>query len=228
MVGVSGTGKSGKLHYYYTCQKKRTEKMCNKTSMRRDWIEREVAVAIRNYISQDEVIEWMADSVIAYAKKHKEKSHIRILEDQLTEAKKSTKNLLTAIEQGIITATTKERLLELEAEQARITARLAIEKSNILDISKDDIISSLEAYRYGDVENKTYQAKLFKTFLIEVYLYDKDLRLVFDFTGKRHSIKIPLNFDIDNIEKSADATCSYKLPFGLPTKKGYHFGVLFL
>ena len=65
MVGVSGTGKSGKLHYYYICQKKRMEKSCDKATVRRDTIEREVAVAIRDYIMRDDVLEWIADSAIS-------------------------------------------------------------------------------------------------------------------------------------------------------------------
>ena len=38
MVGVSGTGKSGKLHHYYTCKKKLSEKDCDKTPVRRDHV----------------------------------------------------------------------------------------------------------------------------------------------------------------------------------------------
>ena len=36
MVGISGTGKSGKLHYYYQCQKRRAEKTCKKEHVRRN------------------------------------------------------------------------------------------------------------------------------------------------------------------------------------------------
>lgn len=202
MVGMSGTGKLGKLHYYYSCQNRRTEKTCDKDNVRRDWIEEQVANAIREYILKDDVIKWIADSVHEYGKKRKSQSQISLLEGQLADNKKAIKNLLAAIEAGIITATTKERLLELETEQSKISARLAIEKADVPEVAKEDVIAWLESFRAGDINDKKYQAKLFDTFLISVYLYDNKLKLVFNFSGKKNTVNIPLDASVvDSIEK---------------------------
>lgn len=217
MTGMSGTGKLGKLHYYYICQKKRVEKACDKETVRRDWIEEQVAAAIKGYIMQDEVIEWMADSVIKYAKKHKENNKIDILQAQLTTVKKASKNILSAIEQGIITNTTKDRLIELEAEESRILSQLRVEHADILDVSKDDIMLGLLSYRDGNPNDKKYQAKLFNAFLISVYLYDNDLKVVFNYSGKKQSIKVPLGASVvDNIDKHSMSECSFKPSFAPP------------
>ncbi len=217
MTGISGTSKQGRLHYYYICQKKRTEKTCDKETVRRDWIEEQVAAAIKEYILRDDVIEWIADSVTEYSRKRKDQSQIALLEKQLAENKKATKNLLTAIEQGIITATTKERLLELETEQAKISARLAVEKSEVPEVDKDDIIVWLESFRSGDITDKKYQSKLFNTFLVAVYLYDNDLKIEFSFTGKRNTIKVPLDASIvDNVDKDSMSECSFKPSYAPP------------
>jgi len=216
MVGMSGTGKSGKPHYYYICQRKRIEKTCDKETVRRDLIEEHVAAAIKEYILKDDVIKWIADSVHEYAKKQKNKSQISILENQLSDIKKAIKNLLAAIEVGIITTTTKERLLELETEQSKIAARLAIEKAEVPEVSKEDVIAWLESFREGSITNKAYQAKLFNTFLVAVYLYDNRLKIVFNITGKKNTINYPIDNISDNIDKNTVEGCSYKLPFGLP------------
>lgn len=217
MVGVSGTGKSGKLHYYYICQKKRMEKSCDKATVRRDTIEREVAVAIRDYIMRDDVLEWIADSAMKFAKEYREQTCVGTLEAQLADNKRATKNLLTAIEQGIITPTTKERLLELEREQAVLVSRLAEEQASLLDYSRDDIISAMSLYRNGDVENKGYQAKLFDAFLVAVYLYDDHFKLEFNITGKKNFVDVPLDASlVDSIESNTPAGCSYKVSFGPP------------
>lgn len=209
MVGTSGTGKLGKVHYYYICQKKRTEKTCDKDTVRRNWIEQKVADAIREYLLKDDVIKWIADSVSEYSKKRKNQSQIGILESQLSENKKAIKNLLAAIEAGIITASTKERLLELEAEQSRLSSRLAIEKEEVPEISKEDVIAWLESFRDGDVNDKKYQAKLFNTFLIAVYLYDKKIKIAFNFSGKKNTIQVPLDATtVDNIDNDAPEGCS--------------------
>lgn len=217
MVGISGTSKTGALHYYYTCQKKRTEKTCDKANVRRNEIERTVAQAIRDYALQDDVIEWIADSTVAYNKRQEEATHVSILEDELVETQRSIKNIMAAIERGIITETTKGRLLELESEQALLTAKIAAERADIVTISREDIVAGLGMFRDGDVANKKYQAKLFDTFLVAVYVYDDDLKIVFSFSGNKNTVRIPLDASmLDNIENSVSGQCSFKGSSGPP------------
>ena len=204
MTGISGTGRTGKLHYYYVCQKRRAEKTCDKKNVRRDDIEKIVAMAIREQILQDDVIEWIADSTINYNKRKEEAGHIGILKDQLDETNRSIKNIMSAIEQGIITETTKSRLMELEGERSSIEAKIAVAKSDIIEISRDDLIAGLEMYRDGDVSDKKYQARLFDTFLVAVYVYDDELKIVFSFTGKKNTVRVPLDASaIDDVGNSA-------------------------
>ena len=162
-----------------------------------------MAMAIRQYILRDDVIEWIAESVHQYGKKRKNESELGILEEQLRDVKKAIKNLLAAIEAGIITETTKSRLLELEGEQSKLSARIAITKSEIPEVNKEDIIVWLESFRDGEIRSKKYQAKLFDTFLLAVYLYEDNIKLVFNFTGKNSFVDVPIDTDvIDNIEKN--------------------------
>ena len=210
MVGISGTGRSGKLHYYYVCQKHRTEKTCDKKNVRRDEIELQVAQAIKDYALKDDVIEWIADSTVAYNERKEAESKVGILEDQLAGTERGIKNIMSAIEQGIITETTKSRLVELESERATIKAKIAAARADIVTVSRDDIISGLEMFRDGDVYDKKYQARLFDTFLVAVYVYDDDLRLVFSFSGNKNTIQIPIESAVNAVENNA-AECSFKL-----------------
>jgi site-specific DNA recombinase len=217
MVGVSGTGKSGKLHHYYVCQQRRTAKTCDKGAVRRDWLEQEVATSIKVYLLNDEVIHWIANTVMEYQKKNKDRPQIVALEKQLAQNKKAITNMLAAIEQGIITPSTKERLMELESEQVKIEARLAVERAEIPDVTKEDVVAWLELFRDGDINDKAFQAKLFDMFLVAIYLYDNNFKLVFNFTGKKKSIRVPLQHSvIDNVGNNGASDCSYRLPLGLP------------
>ena len=210
MTGVSGTGRSGNLHYYYVCQKRRTEKACDKKNVRRDEIELQVAQAIKDYALKDDVIEWIADSTVAYNERKEAESKVGILEDQLAGTEHGIKNIMSAIEQGIITETTKSRLVELESERATIKANIAAARADIVTVSRDDIISGLEMFRDGDVHDKKYQARLFDTFLVAVYAYDDDLRLVFSFSGNKNTIQIPIESAVNAVENN-EAECSFKL-----------------
>ena len=139
MTGVSGTGRSGNLHYYYVCQKRRTEKTCDKKNVRRDEIELQVAQAIKDYALKDDVIEWIADSTVAYNERKEAESKVGILEDQLAGTEHGIKNIMSAIEQGIITETTKSRLVELESERAAIKANIAAARADIVTVSRETL-----------------------------------------------------------------------------------------
>ena len=217
MIGMSGTSHTSEKHYYYTCQKKRVNKACCKKNIQRDAIEEAVARAIKQYALQNNVIEWIADSTVEYFRKKEEESHISILEDELAEAKRAAKNIMTAIEQGIITSTTKSRLLEVEERQAQLTAQIASERADIIAVNREDMIAGLEVFREGDVTDKQFQAKLFDTFLVAVYLYDDDMKIVFSFSGDKNTLRLKLDPDI--LGSTVDRVVlkgSHKLSFGPP------------
>ena len=215
MIGISGTSKSGHLHYYYQCQRRHAEKSCHKANVRRDVIEQAVANAIRSYILQDDVMEWIADSAIQFAREYREQSSVGSLEAQLADNKRAVKNLLSAIEQGIITESTKGRLLELEREQAVLASKLAEENAALLNFSRDDVISALTAYRDGDIQDKRFQAKLFDALLVAVYLYDDHFKIEFNITGKGRYVDSVLSADaVDDIENNAEARVRLRSPLG--------------
>lgn len=206
MTGVSGTGRSGNLHYYYVCQKRRTEKTCEKKNLRRDDIELQVAKAIKRRTLEDDTINWIADSVVEYSQHQESASGIGLLEDQLKDTQRSIKNLMAAIEQGIITPTTKARLMELEKEQSDIDRKITMAKADVIPVNRDQLVGWLKKLQAGDVHDKKYQAELFDTFLIAVYVYDNPdgqdyMKVVFNYAGSKNTVEIPLDPSvIDNVE----------------------------
>ncbi|WP_373222318.1 recombinase family protein [Flavonifractor plautii] len=206
MTGISGTSRSGNLHYYYVCQKRRTEKTCEKKNLRRDDIELQVAKAIKRRTLDDDTINWIADSVVEYSQHQESASGIGLLEDQLKDTQRSIKNLMAAIEQGIITPTTKARLMELEKEQSDIDRKITMAKADVIPVNRDQLVGWLKKLQAGDVHDKKYQAELFDTFLIAVYVYDNPdgqdyMKVVFNYAGSKNTVEIPLEPSvIDNVE----------------------------
>lgn len=185
MVGVSGTSKAGELHYYYACQKRRLEHACEKKPVRRDVIEKAVARAIMMYCLDDNTIDFIVDSTIAYFKQKEHELHIEAMETELAAIDRSISNLMKALEAGIITPTTRSRLLDLEDQQAKLSAKISIAKADRVEINRDDLVAGLRVFHTGNIDDKKFLEKLFNTFLIAVYLYDDNhLKIVFSFTGK--------------------------------------------
>lgn len=204
MVGVSGTAKSGNPYYYYVCQGKRKHKTCHKKNVPRQPIEDAVAHAIYDYALQDDMIDWIAEQTIQWQRKQRDNSPIPGLQSRLTDTKKAIANILSAIEQGVFTASTKDRLLELEEQQKHLTYQIEEENSKLTDIQKEDLIAALHSFRDGNISSQKFRAKLFDTFLRAVYAYDDELKIVFSYSKDKNTVQIP--FDLDELSK-----CSYKL-----------------
>lgn len=200
MVGSSGTGKHGELHYYYTCNDRRTGGSCKKKNVKRDWIEQKIAELTKNIVLQDDVIEWIADNALEFQLQARRSVEVTTMESRLSEARKSAKNIVTAIEQGIFTASTKSRLLELEEEITKLERSLAVARSMNQPVEKDRIIYSLEKLREGDITNKSFQAKLINTFVKAVYLWDDKIRIDYFYSGKKNSV----TFEISSADGAAD------------------------
>ncbi|MCD8004682.1 MAG: recombinase family protein [Oscillospiraceae bacterium] len=216
MIGLTGTSKTGDLHYYYVCQNHRAHS-CEKKNVRRDETEDMVARAIMDYCLRDDIIELIADKTVAYNNRRQAEAGVALLEAELAEAQTATKNVLKAIEQGIVTDTTKARLLELESKQADLRGKIAAARADIVEIDKDELITGLKLFRNGDIKDKKFQARLFDTFLVAVYLYDDSFKLVFSFTGNKNSIDLPLG---DLIDSPPDDDFCEKVR--LDASQGYH------
>ena len=117
------------------------------------------------------------------------------MEAELAEDRKATKNIMAAIEQGIFTATTKSRLLELEADIASLEQSIrdakAISEGKLLE--KERVVYFLTSLREGNLHSKTYQKRLIDTFVRAVYLWDDRIGIDYYYAGKDSMVKYSLS-----------------------------------
>lgn len=201
MIGMSGTSKNGNSHYYYVCNEKRIGGSCNKKAIRRDFLEKEIAKAIRHYILRPNVMEWIVQQVLDFQKADVRQSEIANLQNEYKQVKKAIANVMLAIDQGIITASTKEHLQELESNRTKLEAKITIAQSEAgKAVTKEELLAYLEHFRAGNIEDKTCQKELFDAFVKAVYLYDDHITLTFDINdGTAEDVKININ----EIEKNS-------------------------
>ncbi|MCL1828098.1 MAG: hypothetical protein FWG32_01235 [Oscillospiraceae bacterium] len=83
-----------------------------------------------------------------------------------------TERLIAAIEAGVVTETTKSRLVELEAERANIEKGITKEKIATPHLDRDQVVFFLERFRDADMGEDKHRERLVKTFLNSVFLYD--------------------------------------------------------
>lgn len=203
MVGTCGTSHNGTRYSYYICQGRKPHG-CKKKNEPKDDLELIVARYTRDIVLQDEFISWLADSAVEFQKQAVEQSGLGRLKREKAEKEKAVSNILTAIEQGIFTSSTKDRLLELEAEIARLTSEIASAERATAPIDRDRLIFALTQFRSEDVSSKKYQKILIRTFIKSVYVWDDRIEIDYFYTSDgRVTLPLPSSVKIDFAPPSA-------------------------
>ena len=110
-------------------------------------------------------------------------------------------NLLNAIQQGILTKSTKTRLEELEATKEDLEIKIANEKIAKPRISPDFVTFWLHKFRKLDVRQQSQCKMLIDAFVNAIYLYDDKLVLAFNYKDGTRTITLD---DVKESTKKAD------------------------
>ena len=179
MTGESGTGRSGTVHRYYKCNGAKYKHTCDKKTVKKDWIENLVIKYTREMMMSDNVLEDIAG--IVFRNFQKENPVIQLLKQRLSETETALNNLLKAIEEGIITSTTKQRMLELEHTRDEINLKLIKEEMKKPTITKEGLKLWLKQIQTMSLETKEHKQRLIDCFVNAVYLYDDKLVITFNY-----------------------------------------------
>lgn len=198
MVGTSGHGRSGRKYNYYICGAKKRRQGCKKENVAQDWIEEVVLTYTMEVVLQDDTIQEIADGVMDFLAREAADDGVLVsLEARLAEVKTSVKNLMKAIEAGIITKATTERMMELENERVELEDAIAIEKIKEPEIERDQVVFFLEKFRDGDLNDPAFRLRLVEAFVSSVYLWDDGrIDINYNYTGQGSKVSLDQAADI--------------------------------
>lgn len=200
MVGESGTGRSGQVHRYYKCVSAKHKKGCDKKSVKKEWIENIVIDQIQRIILDDELIERLADMAL---ERQGINTTLPILHQQYAETERSINNFLNAIQQGIITESTKQRLEELEQLKSEISVQIAKEEIKQPTLSRDQILFWFYRLRKMNVKKLEHRRRLIDSFINSIYLYDDHMVITFNYKDSAKTITFE---EIENTINGSDLT----------------------
>lgn len=185
MVGESGTGKHGELHYYYICStKKHKRSACDKQIVRKEWIENLVVSETVKHILQPDKIALIAKRCAELsAKENSQNDELKYLQKQLSETDKAINNLVAAIEQGIFSKTTQSRLSELEAAKEKLEFEIdtcMIQQPTLTEKHITFMLSQFQRETSDTLEE--YNENIIDCFVNSVYLYDDKLIVTYNLT----------------------------------------------
>ena len=206
LCGESGTSRTGVVHYYkcVSVKKKRTE--CHKKPVKKDWIEDLVISETMKMVMDDAAIE----AIVSMLMDLQERGNVNVplYEQQLRETETAINNLLNAIQQGILTRSTKERLEELEARRDELETKLACEKLAKPKVSAEFMTFWLHRFRKLDARQKSHRKMLIDTFINAIFLYDDKLVLTFNYKEGAKTITFADLQDVINQKSGSDLDCS--------------------
>lgn len=188
MVGESGKSHTGAMHYYYKCSGAKRLKDCDKKAVRKDWIERVVVRLTMQRVMDEEKINRLIDAILVM--QEQEDTTTPALRSQLAETESSIGNILKAIEQGIFTPSTKQRLDELEARKEEILVNIQTAELQKPKLTREQMAAWFEQFRHGDPANCEFQKRLIDTFVNAVYVFDDKLVLTYNYQYGTQTISL--------------------------------------
>lgn len=180
MTGTAGTGKSGVRHYYYICNNRRAKK-CDKKNVRLDLIEEAVLQSALDVLTDDNISYISAEVERRCSENSGNKALVASLRVQLTEVEKQLKNIGNAIAQGIITETTKQMLMDAEADRAAL--RQQIDRATVqasLEVKAEAVACWLDGFRHGDRKSLEFRKDVFGALVHSVFVYDDHMKIIFN------------------------------------------------
>ena len=205
------------MYRYCKCVGVKYHYGCDKKTIKKERIEDFVINRIMKIVNDPKAINEIIKNVLIYQEKGNRV--LPTLEAELADVEKRKANLLNAIEMGIVNATTKQRLDELEMQCNNLQTEIAREQmeSNLIDENK--LKFYLEQFKGIDPTKLSNRRKLINTLVNAIYLYDDKLDLILNYQDGTQTI--PLS------EVEAFLNCSPVICEGEP-QKGTQMCVFFL
>lgn len=181
MNGESGTSFTGKANYYYKCAtKKKKNSACSKETARKEEIENLVVLTTIDSLRSPVTVEKIAEAVVSiHQRRWQDKSILHLLKEDRDKKQKTLKNLLLAVEEGLLTSTTKNRMTELEEEIDILNGKILAKESKKANLlTKEQVIAFLT-----DHPGREPQI-IIDTLIRKVVLFDDRIEIHYNFIEK--------------------------------------------
>jgi hypothetical protein len=179
--GDAGTSRTGDVLRYYACANhKKVKKKCKKYSLRKDDLEKLVIEVTTKVLSNPVNMEVLVDRIMAMNEKRSEtNSTLIILNKEKTEISRAIDNMVKAIEQGVVTSTTRTRLQELETQLDEIKAKIRIEDAKAqLKLTKPEIL------KFINKAIRKEPAAMIRLLVKKVILFDEKIEIYYNMSER--------------------------------------------
>lgn len=201
MVGISGTSKMGTIYYYYSCNGTR-KKECKRRNVPKKQLE-DIVIAKCRTLLTNKNIDIISKNVYDVCQKENNQSTLlKCLEKRQRDLNNIISNLMKAIEAGENLDIINEKLTERRSELEEVKNKIAVEKMNFINLTKEDIKSFLLLIKNGNKNDIKYKKMLISIFVNKIYLYDDKLTIIFNVGSTPITVDVPIIDNITNKNKN--------------------------
>jgi len=179
MYPVSAISSNGNHLRYYTCISTKKND-CDNKRIYKDFVERCIDRLLKQQFCSNGILNSLVDELyVSYKKSIGNNNTLATLKNDLQRVNKTIANIMSAIEKGVVTNTTKSRLEELETQQIALHEKIIVEEAKVrYELTKEEI---LDFFRYAIKEGNDFCYNIFIKF-VRVY---------------KNKIEIGLNYGIN-------------------------------
>jgi hypothetical protein len=188
MVGESGTSRNKSVHRYYRCVNTKKKRLCDKKPVKKDTIENLVIEAIMEMIQDECIVSYIVDTALSL--QSQENSNLPLLNRQLNETNKAINNMLNAIQQGVLTTSTKQRLDELEEIKSELEISILQEQMQKPLLTREQLTFWIHRFRNIDITNREQRQKLVDIFVNSVYVYENHIVVTFNYKDGTKAVSL--------------------------------------
>ena len=143
---ATGTSANGTIWRYYKCGSIKKRTGCQNESLKKEQLEQIVLDTLKKALTEPNNFSIVVNGIMELHRQQlSDDTQLRILEKESQHTEKAITNLLAAIEAGIFTDSTQNRLQELEEKKKELEEKILIEKSKVkASISRDEIETYLK------------------------------------------------------------------------------------
>ena len=137
-------------------------------------------------IMDDNVVLYMVDNVMEF--QDRGNVNLPLLIEQLEETEKAIKNMLDAIQQGILTSSTKQRLEELEQVKSDLEVSILQKEIQKPKLTREQVTVWICRFRETDATMQDQRQRLIDSFVNSIYLYEDKMFISFNYKDGQKTI----------------------------------------
>lgn len=188
MTSDCGRARNGEKKYYYSCQKRKKDRACDKKLERKEFLEWYVTEQTQLYVLEPARIDAIADAVQKAYDAEFNDDEIRTMESDLDKLEREANGLVDLIVEATgnkaLQKRYQDRLELLDLRKADLQNELSKMKvACSIRLTHDQIVVWLKSVCHGDPTDVDFQRKIIETFINAVYVSDDKIVIIYNVKG---------------------------------------------